>query len=116
MAVYNVDLLSNDDVAEYWEEREDGRKRGRAIDDEEGHIVDFETVRQVADAFPILIRVSYDHHLVASINKSLRQLINVTFDASWLRKEEVANHSNIVRWLRHFGDVRVPKRSLRTCY
>lgn len=71
MAVDNVDLLPNNDVAEYWEEREDGWKRGRAIDDKKGHIVDFETVRQIADAFSILIGVSDDHYLVASIDKSL---------------------------------------------
>lgn len=112
MTVYYVDLLPNDNVAEYREKRENGRKRGRAIDDEERHVVNFEAVGQVADAGSILIRVRYDYHLVASINKSLRQLIYVTFDASWLGEEEIADHSDIVRWMRHFGDTRVLRRSL----
>lgn len=71
MAMYNIDLFTDNDVAEYGEERKDGWERGRAVDDEEGHIVDLEAVRQVAYALAILVGVSYDHDLVPSVDESL---------------------------------------------
>lgn len=40
MAVDNLDALPNDNVAEYWEEREDGWERALAIEDEKGDMVD----------------------------------------------------------------------------
>lgn len=41
-----------------------------------------------------------DYHFVAAINELRGDLVDVTFDSSWLGKEEVANHGNIVR---HYG-------------
>ena len=39
MPMYNLYLLSNDDVSKDWEEREDSREGGCAIDDEEWDMV-----------------------------------------------------------------------------
>lgn len=45
VAMHNVDLFTNDDIAKYGEEREDGWERGRAVDDEEGHVIHLEAIR-----------------------------------------------------------------------
>lgn len=45
--------------------------------------------------------MSNDHDLVTPVNEPLGQLVDVAFDSSWLREEEVADHCDIVRWLRH---------------
>lgn len=103
MAVYNVDLFTDDDVPEDREEGEDGRKACRAVDDEEGHVVDLEPVGEVADPLPIVVCVSNDHDLVTPVDEPLGQLVDVALDSSWLWEEEVADHGDIVRWLRH-GD------------
>ena len=49
------------------EKREDSRKRGLAIDDEEGYVVDFESVCEVADAFAVIMGVGDDDDLVAAV-------------------------------------------------
>lgn len=72
MAVNDVDLLTDDDVAEYWKEGEDGGKACRAVDDEEGHVVDLEPIGEVANAFPVVVCMSNDDNLVASIDEPLR--------------------------------------------
>ena len=40
-----------------------------------------------------------DHDLVAAVDQLRRQLVDVTFDSSRLREEEVADHGDIVRHL-----------------
>lgn len=71
VAVYNVDLLSYDDVPEYGKEGEDSRHSGRAVYRPEGHVVAFQTIREVSNPSPIFVGVSDDHHLVTSIDEPL---------------------------------------------
>lgn len=67
MTVHNLYAFANDNVPENGEERKDGRKGRFAIDDHERDMVDLETIREIADAGPALIGMSYDDDLVASI-------------------------------------------------
>ena len=97
MAVDDLDLLTDDDVAEDGEEGEDGRKGGLAVDDKEGHVVDLEAIGQVADASATLVLMGDDDDLVATVNELLRQLVDVTLDTSGLGEEEVADHGDVVR-------------------
>ena len=63
--------LSNDNVAEHWEEGEDGGEGGLAVYGPEGNVVDFEAIGEVADSRAALVCVRDDNHLVASINEFL---------------------------------------------
>lgn len=72
MAMYDLDSFAYDDIAEDWEEGEDGRKGGFAVDDEEGHVVDFETVGQVAHACSTRVRMCNDDDFVAAIDEFLK--------------------------------------------
>jgi hypothetical protein len=71
MAVYNLDALADDNVAEDGEEGEDGGERRLAIDDEERDIVDLEAVGEVSHACSTSVGMSDDNDLVASINEFL---------------------------------------------
>lgn len=97
MPVYNLNLFSNYDVAEYREERKDGREGGLPVDDEERDMVDLYAIREVSYTGPFFVCVGYDYNLVSAINELRRKLVDVTFNASWLGEEEVADHGNIVR-------------------
>ena len=66
-------------------------------------MVDFDTVGKVADALAVIVGVSDDNDLVATVDKLCGELIDVRFDASWLWKEEVANHSDVVCAACHDG-------------
>jgi peptide deformylase len=44
MAMYNLNLLSNDNIPEDGEEREDGWEGCCSIDDEKWNMVDFEAI------------------------------------------------------------------------
>lgn len=101
VAMNNLDLFANNDVPKDWEEREDSWHSALSIYHQKRHMIDFEPICQVPDPSSSLVRVCYNHHLVASIDQLRGELINVTFDASRLRKEEVADHSDVVG---HFED------------
>lgn len=97
MSMYNLNLFSNDNVAEYRKEGEDSGEGGLAVDDEERHMVDFQAICEVSHAGPFFVCVGDDYNLVPAINELGRKLIDMAFDSSWLGKEEVADHGNIVR-------------------
>jgi hypothetical protein len=71
MAVYDLDALPNDDVAEDGKEGEDGRKGRLAVYDQKGHVVDFEAIGEVPHASPASVGVSDDDHLVAAVDEFL---------------------------------------------
>ena len=99
MSMYNLNLFSNNNVAEDGKEREDSWQRRFSIYNKKRNVVDFETICEISDTGSTLICVSNDDYFMASINKFGRQLINVGFYSPGLRKEEVADHCNIVRHL-----------------
>lgn len=71
MSVDDVDLLSYEDITEYREEREDGGKGCRAVDDEEGDVVDLEAIGKVAYALAIVVGVCYNDDLMTPIDEPL---------------------------------------------
>jgi hypothetical protein len=71
MAVHNLNLLADADVAKDGEEGEDGREGGFAVDDPEGDVVDLEAVCEVPHTGATGIGVCDDDHLVATIDEFL---------------------------------------------
>lgn len=108
MAVNDIDLFSDDDVSKHREEREDGGESRCAVNDEKWDVVDFQAVREVANASAALICVRYDYDFVSSIDELGGELVDVAFYSSGGREEEVADHSNVVR---HVGGLEAPMLS-----
>jgi hypothetical protein len=71
VSVYYFDALADHNVAEDGEEREDGRKRGLSVDDQEGNIVDLQAICKVPYTSPTSVGMSDDNHLVAAIDEFL---------------------------------------------
>ena len=97
MAMYNLNLLSNDNIPDNGEERENGWEGRCSIDDEKGNVVDFEAIRKISHSSPPIVCMSNDYDFVPSINELSRQLVDVRFNSSGLGKEEVADHRNVIR-------------------
>jgi hypothetical protein len=60
-------------------------------------MVDLEAIRKVSYSCPSFVCVGYDYNLVSSIDELRGELVNMTFDSSGLREEEVADHGDIIR-------------------
>lgn len=101
MAMNNLYLLANADVSKYRKEGEDGREGDLTIDDEKGDVVHFKAVGKVANALAVTVGMCDDDDFVSSIYEFAGELVDVRFDASWLREEEVADHGDVVRSTRH---------------
>jgi hypothetical protein len=95
--MHDLDLLSNHDIPEDGEEGEDSGHGCFPVDNKERDMVDLESIGEVAYASSAFVSVCYDHNFMASVDELGGQLIDVTFDTSGLRKEEVADHGNAVR-------------------
>jgi hypothetical protein len=97
MSVYNFNLFPNNDIAEYREEGKDCWKGCSAVNVQEWYIVDFEAIGKVSYAGSFFVGMGDDYNFVSAIDELGRKLIDMTFDTSWLGKEPVADHGNIVR-------------------
>ena len=71
MTVNDLNLLANDNIAEYRKEGKDGRKCRLAVDDEEGNVVDLESIRKVADAGSTLVCMRDDNNFVSTVDQFL---------------------------------------------
>lgn len=71
MAVDNLDLLADDDVAEYREEGEDSRHRRFAVNDEERDVVDLQSIGEVAHPGSSLVRMGDDDDFMAAVDELL---------------------------------------------
>jgi len=72
MSMHNLNLLANDDVSEYRKEGKDCRERRLAINDEEGHMIDFETVGKISYSTTTFVCMRYDDDLVPTVDEFLR--------------------------------------------
>lgn len=72
MAVNYVNLLSDDDIAEYGEEGEDCWECRFAIDDEEWDVVNLQSIGEVADSGASFVCMGNNDDFVSSINEFLR--------------------------------------------
>lgn len=75
MSMDNLNLFADDNVSKYGEERKDGGHRRLAVDDEEGHMVDLESVCEVADPSATLVRMGDDNDFVSAVDQLLDWLI-----------------------------------------
>lgn len=96
VTVNDLDLLSDDNVAEDREEGEDRGKGALSVDNEKRDMVDLQAVREIAYPCPPFVRVCDDDDLVSAIDQLRRQLVDVAFDAARLREEEVTDHGDVV--------------------
>ena len=96
MAVNDLDPLPNYDIAEDGEKREDSGKGSVPVDDKERHVEDLDAVGLVAYAFPIVVGMGDNDDFMATVYQLGRELVDVTLDPSWLRKEEIAYHGDVV--------------------
>lgn len=71
MTVHDLDAFAYDDVAKDGEEGEDGGESSFAVDDEERHVVDLQTVGEVSHTCPAGVRVGDDYDLVSTIDEFL---------------------------------------------
>lgn len=67
----DLNLLSNDDIAENGKEGEDSWKRGLSINDEKGNMVDFETIGKISDSCASFVGMGYDDDFMAAVDKIL---------------------------------------------
>lgn len=96
VAMNNFNLLSYDNVAEDWEEREDCRKGCRSVDDQKRYVIDLESICEVSNTSASFVCVCNNYNFVSAIDELGRKLVDMAFDSSGLGKEEIADHSNIV--------------------
>ena len=97
MPVHDLNLFPQNDVPEDGEEGEDGREGAFSIDDQEGNMIDFESVREVSDSGATFVGMRDDDDLVPAVNQFGGELVDVAFDSSGLGEEEVADHGDVVR-------------------
>jgi hypothetical protein len=77
MAVDNLDLLADDDIAEDGKSGEDGWERGLPVDGPEGYVVYLEAIGEVADAGAAWVCVCDDNNLVATVDEFLNVWVRV---------------------------------------
>ena len=99
MTVNNFNAFPNNDISKDWKEREDSRKGRFPVDDEEWDMIYLKSVREIPNTAATFVGVGDNHYLVSTIYEFRGQLVYMAFDAAWLGKEEVADHSNVVRHL-----------------
>ena len=69
VAVDNLDLLADEDVAEDGEKRKHCGEGRLAVDHKERRVVHLEPVRKVPHTRAVAVCVRYDYHLVPAVNQ-----------------------------------------------
>jgi len=72
MAVNDLYLLADYDIAKDRKEGKNGREGGLAVDDKERYVVDFEAVGEISNSGTALVCMSDYDDLVSSVDKLLR--------------------------------------------
>jgi len=99
MTMNNLNLLPKNDTSEHGEEREYGGHGGFAVDNQEWNMIYFKTIRQIVNSCATFIGMCDNDDFMTAIDQLRRDLVDVTFNPPWLRKEEVTDHGDIVRHL-----------------
>lgn len=102
MPMHDFDLLSQDDISEYWEEGKNSRESSFSIDDKERYVVDLEAIRKISNTTSSFICMGDDDDFMATIDELGRELVDVAFNAAGLGEKEVADHGDIVRHFEGF--------------
>ena len=69
VAVHNLNLFSDNDITEDWEEGEHRRHSRLAIDYEERNMVDLQAIRQVSNPSSTFVSMCYDNDLMPTVYK-----------------------------------------------
>lgn len=72
--MYDLYALSDDNVSEDWKEGEDGRKGGFAVDDEEGYMINLQTVGEISDSCATLVGMGDDYDFVSAVYEFLQSV------------------------------------------
>jgi hypothetical protein len=72
MAMNDINVLSNDNVSKYGEEREYGRECCFAVDDEEWDVVDLESVGEITDSGSPFVCMRNNDDFVSPIDEFLK--------------------------------------------
>ena len=110
VAMHYLDLFSDYNIPKYWKEGEDGWHCRLSINNEKGNMVNFKSIRKIVDSCTAFVGMGDDNNLVTAVDEPSGELIDVAFNSSRLRKEEVADHGNVVRHLGRDGRLR-PSRA-----
>lgn len=102
--MHDLYLLPDDNIPEHWEEGKDRGEAGGAIDDQERNVVDFEAIGEVPHTRSPFICMRYNYYFVPPIDKLASQLVDMTLDASRLRKEPIADQGDIVGHVENDAD------------
>lgn len=72
MAMNNLNLLSNDNVAEDGEEGEDGGEGSFAVDNEERNMIDLQSIGEVSDSGTSFVCMGNNNDFVSPVDEFLR--------------------------------------------
>ena len=95
MSVHDVDALAQQNVSEEGNGREYRREDTPIVEDEEGQVVDFETVAQPPDAAPLVICVCEHDNAMSKRDQTLAQVVDVCLHATRVRTEEVGDKTSM---------------------
>ena len=97
--MHNLNLFSDDDISKNGKERKNSGESCFSIDDKEWDVIDFESIGQISHARPAFVGVGNNYDFVTAVDEFGGELIDVTFDATGLGIEKVADHGYVVRHL-----------------
>lgn len=89
VTVHDLDLLPQEDVAEYWNVAYHRRQDALIVEHFDGQVVHLQSIRHVSHALSVAIRVSYQNYFVPERQQTLRQVVDVLLDSAVVRKEKV---------------------------
>lgn len=97
VAMNDLYLFPYDHIPKDREERKHSWHSSFPVDDQEGDVVDLQSVGEVVYTGSTIVRVGYNDNLVPTVDQLGGELIYMTFHSAGLREEEIANHSDVVR-------------------
>lgn len=70
MAMNDLDILADEDLAKQWKRREDCRESGRPVDNPMWQVVDLDTIGEVSYPAPfgMVVCVRYYYYSMASVD------------------------------------------------
>lgn len=95
--MHDLDLFSNDDIAEHGEKGKECRHCRLAVDNEKRDMVYFEAVCEVSHPRPAFVGMGDDNDLVAAVDEFLCTFYEIVFDQRG--KADIATVDNWYMWL-----------------
>jgi hypothetical protein len=86
MAMDDFDLLSDDNVSEYWKERKNSWECRLPIYNKEWNMVDFQAIGEISNSSSSFIRMGDNDYFMASVDEFLRR---------WVRPRVITDGDNV---------------------